>query len=286
MADSPAHRLGQIVGESLELAVGPVLRAFAEKHDLYLDQHGERPARPGKKLSWIDANENKHDLDFVLERGGTDEKIGVPAAFVESAWRRYTKHSKNKAQEMQGAIEPLLRRYAYAKPFAGAVVGGEWTAPSLRQMESVGFVVVHLAYDEIVGAFASVGIDVATEEATPLNELQANVDAYEALDAAGRARLGEALRACAPDEFRRFHEFLTAMVVRTVTRVMLLPLYGGATYYESAEDAIAAIESYQPPETLPEWVRWEVRVRFSNDDRIEAEFAEADRAVDFLRSFA
>lgn len=64
MADSPAHRLGQIVGESLELAVGPVLRAFAEKHDLYLDQHGERPARPGKKLSWIDANENKHDLDF------------------------------------------------------------------------------------------------------------------------------------------------------------------------------------------------------------------------------
>lgn len=285
MAGSPAHRLGQIIGESLELAIEPVLRSFAEEHDLYLDCYGRRRARPGKKVSWTDANGNTHELDFVLERGGTDDKIGVPAAFIESAWRRYTKHSKNKAQEMQGAIEPLLLEHAYAKPFAGAVVGGQWTDASKIQMESVGFVLLHLSYDEIVAAFAAVGIDVLTQEDTPLGQLQANVDRYEQLDDAGRAVLGEALRSCAPKEFEEFRRQLAEMVVRTVSRVSLLPLHGGSTDYATTEEAIQAIEAYQTPDNLPSWVRWEVSVRFSNGDRIEAQFAESHRATDFLRSF-
>jgi hypothetical protein len=82
VAESPAHRLGQIIGDALELAIEPVLRDFADEHDLYLDRKGPRPARPGKKVTWIDANGNSHDLDFVLERAGTDEAIGVPAAFI------------------------------------------------------------------------------------------------------------------------------------------------------------------------------------------------------------
>lgn len=110
MAESPAHRFGQIVGEVLEAGVTPLLTAFAEKHGLYLDRQGERPCRPGKRCSWLDLNNNKHDLDFVLERGGSADKLGVPAAFIETAWRRYTKHSRNKAQEIQGAIIPSFGR--------------------------------------------------------------------------------------------------------------------------------------------------------------------------------
>ena len=45
--------------------------------------------------------------DYVLERGGTDTVRGLPAAFIETAWRRYTKHSRNKAQEIQGAVLAL-----------------------------------------------------------------------------------------------------------------------------------------------------------------------------------
>jgi hypothetical protein len=73
MAESPAHRFGQIIGEVLEAAVAPLLAEFAEKHGLYLDKQGERPCRPGKRCTWLDLNENKHDLDFVLERGGSAE---------------------------------------------------------------------------------------------------------------------------------------------------------------------------------------------------------------------
>lgn len=83
MAESPAHRFGQIVGEVLEAAIEPLLSRFAKKHSLYLDKKGERPCRPGKKCSWLDRNGNKHDLDYVLERGGSRTNLGIPAAFIE-----------------------------------------------------------------------------------------------------------------------------------------------------------------------------------------------------------
>src|SRR4051812_33111649 len=104
MAQSPAHRFGQIIGDVLEAAVEPLLADFAKKHGLYLDKRGERSCRPGVKCTWIDLNKNSHDLDFVLERGGTADKRGIPAAFIETAWRSYTKHSRAKAQEIQGAV--------------------------------------------------------------------------------------------------------------------------------------------------------------------------------------
>src|ERR1700733_402462 len=123
MAESPAHRFGQIIGEVFEAAILPVLTKFADDHDLYLDRKGPRPCRRGLKCSWVDLHGNAHDLDFVLERGGTDEKVGTPAAFIETAWRRYTKHSRNKAQEIQGAIEPLAETYRHSGPFKRCCFG-------------------------------------------------------------------------------------------------------------------------------------------------------------------
>lgn len=78
MATAPAHRFGQIIGEVLEAAVTPLLEEFTEQHGLYLDKKGDRPCRTGKKCSWLDLNGNTHDLDYVLERGGTAKKKGYP----------------------------------------------------------------------------------------------------------------------------------------------------------------------------------------------------------------
>jgi hypothetical protein len=109
--ESPAHRFGQIVGEVLEAAVTPVLRAFAKKHGLYLDMKGPRPCRKGKLCKWVDLNGNSHDLDFVLERGGSPSERGAPAAFIETAWRRYTKHSRNKPKRFKAPSSRLLRPF-------------------------------------------------------------------------------------------------------------------------------------------------------------------------------
>ncbi len=50
MAESPAHKFGQIIGDTLEVAIGPLFTDVARKHKLYLDRKGPRPARSGKKV--------------------------------------------------------------------------------------------------------------------------------------------------------------------------------------------------------------------------------------------
>lgn len=104
---------------------------------------------------------NDHDLDFVTEQGGTKDKRGRPLAFIEVAWRRYTKHSRNKAQEIQGAVLPIAERHAWDKPFLGAILAGVSTEGSLAQMRSSGFEVVLFPYNSLVEAFAAIGVNAA-----------------------------------------------------------------------------------------------------------------------------
>ena len=146
MAEAFGHKFGQIIGDALECSIGPCLKLFARKNHLFLDSRGPRPARKGNKVSWTDINGNVHDLDYVMERGGTATKIGAPVAFIECAWRRYTKHSRNKAQEIQGAIIPLFEKYKKEHPFIGVILAGEFTQGSLSQLESLGFSILHFPY--------------------------------------------------------------------------------------------------------------------------------------------
>src|SRR5205823_1836131 len=139
MAESPGHRFGQIIGNVLETAIRPILESLARGLGYYLDGKGERKARgTRRKVVWVDNKGNSHDLDYVFESGGSAEVIGSPKAFIEIAWRRYTKHSRNKAQEIQGAILPLAERHLDCHPFLGVVLGGVFTEASLSQLRSHG----------------------------------------------------------------------------------------------------------------------------------------------------
>ena len=153
MALSPSHKFGQIIGALLENATFPLLDDFATKHGLYLDRKGRRPCRKGVKCSWVDLNGNTHDLDFVLEWDGSDDIRGTPAAFIETAWRRYAKHSRNKAQEIQGAIEPLGATFPQFRPFKGAILAGVFTDGAITQLESLGFSVLVFPYQTVIDAF-------------------------------------------------------------------------------------------------------------------------------------
>ncbi|MBI3320276.1 MAG: hypothetical protein HYZ89_06810 [Candidatus Omnitrophica bacterium] len=143
MAKSPAHRWGQIIGDVLEEAFRPVFQQVADAHGLYFDYKRKRPARSGLTVSWTDQYGNAHLLDYVLERGGTEATLGLPVAFIETAFRRYTKHSRNKAQEIEGAIVPLGDTYSYLHPFRGAILAGEFTGNSLTQLRSRGFDIIY-----------------------------------------------------------------------------------------------------------------------------------------------
>ena len=284
MAKSPAHRWGQIIGDFLEGVFATELAKFARKHRLYLDTQGKRPARTGKKVSWIDSFENSHDLDFVLERNGTKNKIGEPVAFIESAWRRYTKHSRNKAQEIQGAILPLVATHKNFAPFMGVMLAGEFTGGALNQLKSLGFQVLYFPYDLILQGFKKFGIDASTEENTTAKDFQNKINKWEKFDR--KSNLARHLLRLNKKEVEAFFENLEMSVSRFIESISVLPLHGVSSTLTSVEDAIDFIEKYQTKIRSSPVLKYEIVVRYNNKDKIEGIFNSKESAIEFLESYA
>lgn len=287
MAQSPAHRLGQIIGDELERSIHKPLQKIAEEHGLYLDYKHKRPARGGKsKVAWKDSRGNVHDLDYVLEEGGSEQSIGRPRAFIESAWRRYTKHSRNKAQEIQGAITPLAETYHDCHPFLGAVLAGVFTEGSLAQFRSHKFNLVYCPYESIVQAFASEGVDVSTDESTSETDLQRKVEAFDELADDQRERIADEIRRLHGGQFRAFFDELRMCLNRDIEHIFVLTLSGLSRQLDTIEDAVRFVEEHDETALVSEFVRYELNVRYSNGDEVRGTFREREKAIAFLRSLS
>ena len=287
MATSPSHRWGQIIGqEFLEVAIEPLMREVATKHGLYLDQKGPRAARSGKKITWMDLYGNTHDLDFVLERNGSDAKIGSPVAFIETAWRRYTKHSRNKAQEIQGAILPLALTHQHHAPFIGVILAGDFTDGALSQLRSLNFRVLYLSYDSIVAAFRSVRIDARFDEDTADDICAKKIQAWERLSQTKRGRIAEHLLREQQTQVAEFMHHLEEAIIRQINRIIVLPLHGSPITWETIDAAISFVEGYsETNSSLIPVARYEVQIRYNNGDSIKGEFVDKQGVVAFLRTY-
>lgn len=288
MATSPSHRFGQIIGDLLEEIMAPQLQEFCDKRGLYLDKRGERgAAREGKKVSWLDKYGNTHDLDFVIEKGGTDDVRGRPIAFIEAAWRRYTKHSRNKAQEIQGAVLPIAEKHEWDRPFLGVVLAGVFTSGSLTQMKSSGFQVALFPYESIVAAFAAVDIDAEFDEDTPDKVFERTIREIEALSPERWAELKDVLVASNEVLLDGFFSRLQSALDRQIERIILIPLHGQQSEFDAVDDAIEFVDEYREDVVGDGTFRkYEVIVRYSNSDKIEASFQDKEKAISFLRYVA
>lgn len=284
MAESPAHKFGQIIGDLLELALEPSLQKFARKHKLYLDKKGERKARSGKKVSWTDANGNKHDLDFVLERGGTENKIGVPVAFIESAWRRYTKHSRNKAQEIQSAILPLAAKYKSASPFVGVVLAGVFTEGALTQLKSHGFDVLYFPYESVIKAFGKFGINADFEEKTTEADFRMRIERWNKLP--NKEDVAKELLKLNKKVVDGFLSSLADSVSRFIERIIILPLHGQESVSNTITEAIDFLEQYSDGKPNLPLNKFEIIIKYNTGDRIEASFKDKKDSIVFLKIYA
>lgn len=285
MAKSPAHKLGQIIGDEIEAAIRQPLQAIADEFHLYLDYKHLRPARGGKKkISWKDSYGNAHDLDYVIEEGGSEKELGRPRAFIEIAWRRYTKHSRNKAQELQGAILPLKETFRRDSPFLGAVLAGNFTDGALDQLRSHGFNLVYSPYESIVQAFRTEGVDVFSGESTSERELWQKVRTFNGLRLARRRRIQQAIRASFADQLDSFLGALRCCLDRCIQHVFVLTLSGKSREFHSIEDAVLFVSGYDESISVSGFVRYELNVRYSNGDEVRGCFRDKERCVDFLHS--
>ncbi len=294
MAESLAHRWGQIIGDGFEMFVRNVLGEVAKRHGLYLDFKKPRATRGGQgKVTWQDGYGNKHDLDYVLERGGTEETLGVPIAFIESAWRRYTKHSKNKVQEIEAAVMPIALTFSRHQPFCGAVLAGEFTPNSLRQLKSVGFGVLHIPYDSILAAFNELGIDASSKDGkggTTEKQFQEKIKKWESQSQPQATnRFLAKLHALHKPEIADFKQRLEAALTRQVASVRLTVLRGHSVECSDVDSAIAYLieeeKSYRLREDGEQREAFEVQIRFNTGAKIEATFLKRTEAVTFLRGF-
>ena len=286
MALSPAHKFGQLIGNLMEEVLEPILQTYCDRRQLYLDKKGARPGvRKGRKLTWKDKYGNEHDLDFVIEKESTAAQRGRPVAFIECAWRRYTKHSRNKAQEIQGALLPIRDDNCHDAPFLGAVIAGEFTNPSIEQLQSVGFEVLYIPYYTVVEAFSTGGIDTRFDEETSDSTFSVCVDAIEKVRTTERhvwKQIKEKLVELNENRITKFTGSLTKTLDRQIQIVLILPLYGNQRRFSEVDKAIDFLAGYSQQEPERNFQLYEVIVRYTNGDNINGQFEEKQRAIDFL----
>jgi len=285
MAISPSHKFGQIIGDFLEETIEPLLREFAKRHNLYLDTKGVRSARKGKKVRWKDQYGNFHDLDFVLERNGSDENLGEPVAFIESAWRRYTKHSRNKAQEIQGALLPLIETYHESSPFMGVILAGVFTEGALTQLRSLGFSVLFLPELTLIQAFKRVDLDLSADEKTPDKEFAKRVDAFEKLPEKDKRVVSKALLEFNAPEIKEFIHELDKAVNRKISSVVILPLYGKSSTLNTVEEALSYMKSVDETCNTSPLIRFEIIIQYNNGDSLKGSFENKLNAIAFLNNY-
>lgn len=287
MAESPSHKFGQLVGNLLEELIEPFLTDFANRSGLYLDyQKNTRAARKGKKVTWADPYGNVHDLDYVLERDGTNDVMGTPVAFIEVAWRRYTKHSRNKAQEIQGAILPLAEKYQWSNPFLGAVLAGVFTDGSLEQLRSLGFHVLYFHYETIVAAFASESIDVAFDESTPDTAFRQCVKKIEKASSTTMQKVKTHLAVANKAQIDTFVASLKERLDRMIEKVVVIPLYGRSNEFATIDDALRFLDEHSVYEGCGDFRKYEVLISFTNGDRVEGSFRDKTKVKEFLQFIA
>jgi hypothetical protein len=285
MAEAAGHKWGQFIGEYCESALEPLLREFANKHGLYLDMRGPRPARSGKKLLWVDSYGNGHELDYVLERGGTPDKIDTPIAFIESAWRRYTKHSRNKAQEIQGAVLPIADKHRFCAPLLGCILAGDYTSAALNQLRSIGFKVLYLSYDSVIEAFASVKIDARYNVSTPDSDHETKMKRWAKVPKAKRDDVWKKLMALNKKSLDEFMFHLERAVIRQINAVRIIPLHGSARDCVNVTDAIYFVQNYDETAPTGPLVKYEAIIRYDNGDKIEGQFQDRATTIEFLTAY-
>lgn len=286
MATSYAHKFGEFIGSFFESTMKQSVKDIAQKYGMYFDSYGYRKARGKEKVTWKDAHGSRHDMDYVIEDGGTEEIIGTPVAFIELAWRRYTKHSKNKVQEIETAVNALYDRFRFEAPFKGVILSGDFTKNSLEQLRNDNYHVLYIPYSELIGAFKSGGIDIYYDESTPESWFATVVNQLEDFKKSGNGILDKISKKLISDNKNTIDAFLTELSQyfdRKIKSIRILPLHGVERNWPDVGNAISFIEGYPKLNNLAEPLRGFILwVIYNNGDEVKGEFKTKDAAISFL----
>ena len=167
---------------------------------------GQRCAESLGKLGGGGNRGNKHDLDFVLEHGGSVEK-GRPACLGGGGGAATPTIFRKKTGEIGGALIHL-RDSHHACRFVGAALAGEWTDGAIKQLESHGITVLHIPYVALINSFRIKGIDLDYAERASPAQKQGLVRSLKALPNSELTEIAVALEEEVAEQLNGFFAFL------------------------------------------------------------------------------
>ena len=290
MVESPAHKLGQIIGDLFEETIKDVLEPITIQNGLYLDYKKERHARDMKKeVIGKDLLGNDHKLDYVIEKGGTEENFGMYIAFIEIAWRRYAKHSKNKAEEIGDVLDVMYKTYSNQHPFKGAVLAGVFTKPSIAQLKSKGITIAYIDYESIVGLFHNkYQIDIRWDEKTETEEITRILSQVEHLISDKKETIKKDIVSENRQIFGEFILELKKSIERKVQKIIVIPLHGESNTFFDSYKAITFLNSYdEMTKQSYGFKSYKIYVEYSeNVGEINANFINKNDAIEFIQKIS
>ena len=179
----------------------------------------------------------------------------------------------------------MAETYKNARPFIGVILAGVFTEGALNQLRSLGFSVLHFSYDSVVAAFEDCGIDASFDEQTQDAEFRRKADAYDGFSASKRSSLARGLLRKQKKDVERFVDALEKVVSRQIDSITVMPLHGNAKDLSSVSKAIRFIEGYKENAAYVPVQRYEIRIRYNNNDSVEATFRDKRDAVALLRTY-
>lgn len=180
---------------------------------------------------------------------------------------------------------PLAETYNNDCPFLGVIIAGDFTQGSLNQLESLGFTTLYFDYQTIKDAFSVVGINAHFEEGTADEEVSKKIEAFESLTIQQKNKIKIRIKTIKRNEIKDFINKLRRSILRKIDSIRIIALHGQEYVTNDLNNAIEYINNYDYANSVLDFIKYEIYVKYSNGDRIDAFYQNKEDAISFLRRY-
>ena len=160
-----------------------------------------------------------------------------------------------------------------------------YTQGARTQLESLGFHVLYCEYVSVIEAFKTVGIDVSFDETTDDASFGLKQAAWDSLTTQQRGEAWSELIRLNKSDVDSFMGSLEQAVNRLIDMIRVIPLHGNSTDLRTVKEAIEFVSGYNEGNHSGPLVRYEVQIRYSNGDAVNAQFQAKASVIEFLNQY-
>ena len=167
----------------------------------------------------------------------------------------------------------------------GVILAGVFTEGAIQQLKSLGFTVLFFSYEMVVSAFQVVGIDASFDEGTTLTDFKRKINLWEDLSDEKKVLISTTLIELNNQAVKDFLKAIKKTITRNIVLIRILPLHGKIFEYQNIQEAKNFISHYNEQGNGELVARYEVNIKYNNNDEIRGNFINKTDALTFLQGY-